>query len=474
MMDKDSIKKRVEEIPTAGQKITYLEQLYKTHRDHCILFYLARLYFDSGEPEKSEALLKEDLRNTSCLEHAYESYSLLIGLYIDQGRRIPEKEIERYSRHFLKLKRNSVQDRNAPNGAVRVPYGKDPFQFERMLGDYYYEQKNYEKAFERYESFYSDMGKPSEIFSPASMRNYIDVLLRMKKSDEALYLLGYVVNLKPYMLDDIHFMADLYKKNGNLVNAVLMLLFAYTLSDGYGVAERRRCRNRIERIIDHIKELQNPGPVEKLIVLFLAGGPLQKVRHFVEELKEQGVQHFFFSYLEGISFFEEGDYPAALGRLLDLCGVYPYLADAYYYALVSMHNLDAAEYHDQIVAFSEKTIELKPGSPVAKDTKRYLGREIGLEEDECEKLLIPSEIGIILNAFLFNGAKVSTLDPLIASLTISKNPYQDALMSLLFKMKRRKEEFFSYLEHVYDLMNEKGKENIGRLLDTCCESYEQC
>lgn len=468
-MDRDSLKKRVEEIPTAGQRIIYLEQLYSTHRDHCILFYLARLYFDNGEPEKSEALLKEDLENTSCLEHAYESYSLLTGLYIDQGRCIQEKEIERYSRLFLKLKRNSVQ-----NGAVRVPYEKDPFQFERMLGDYYYEKKNYEKAVKYYESFYSDMEKPPEIFSPASMRNYIDVLLRMNKSNEALYLLGYVVNLKPYMLDDIHFMADLYKKRGNLVSAVLMLLFAYTLSDGYGVTERRKCRNRIEKIIDHIKELQDSGPIEKIISLFLAGGPFQKVRHFVEELKTQGVQHFFFSYLEGISFFEEQDYSAALSRLLDLCGVYPYLADAYYCALICMYNLDAEEYHDQIVAFSEKTIELKPGSPVAKDTKRYLGRAIGLEEDECEKLLIPSEIGIILNDFLFHGAKVSTLDPLIASLTISKNPYQDALMGLLSRAKRRKEEFFSYLKNVYDLMNEKGKENIGLLLNTCCESYEQC
>jgi tetratricopeptide (TPR) repeat protein len=472
MMDREDIKKRMEEIPTAGQKINYLERLHKIHRDHCILFYLARLYFDSGEPDRSEALLKEDLKNTSCLEHAYESYSLLIGLYIDQGRRIPEKEIERYYRFFFKLKKSSAQNRNAPNGAVS--YGKDPFQFERMLGDYYYEQKIYEKASEFYKSFYSDMDKPPEIFSPASMRNYIDILLRVKKSDEAIYFLGYVVNLKPYMLDDIHFMADLYKKTGNLANAVLMLLFAYTLSDGYGNAERRKCRNRIEKIIDHIKELQDTGPVEKLTVLFLAGGPMQKIRHFVEELKAQGIQHFFFSYLEGISFFEEGDYAAALSRLLDFCDVYPYLADAYYFALISMYALDAVEYHDRIVAFSEKTIELKPRSPLAKGTKRYLGRVIGLEDDECEKLLIPSEIGTILNGFIFHGTKVSTLDPLIASLTISKNPYQDALIGLLSKMKRRKEEFFSYLEHVYDLMNEKGKENIGRLLNTCCESYEQC
>ena len=178
--------------------------------------------------------------------------------------------------------------------------------------------------------------------------------------------------------------------------------------------------------------------------------------------------------LSGISLFEEHNYPAALNRLLDFCGVYPYLADAYHYALVSMYNFDEAAYHDQIIAFSEKTIELKSGSPVAKNTKRYLGKLIGLEEDECERLLIPSEIGTILNDFLFHGAKVSTLDPLIASLTISKNPYQDALMGLLSKVKRRKEEFLSYLKHVYDLMNEKGQENIGLLLSTCCEPFKRC
>jgi hypothetical protein len=468
MMDRDSIKKCVEEIPTSGQKISYLEQLYKTHRDHCILFYLARLYFDSGEPEKSEALLREDLRNISCPEHAYESYSLLTGLYMDQKRDIPEKEIERFSKLFFKLKKNSEQDTNSQNRASRVPYGKDPFQFERMIGDYYYGRSNYEKALEYYGRFYADMDKPPAIFSPPSMRNFIDVLLRIHKIDEALYFLGYVINLKPYMFDDIHFMADLYSKKGDLVNAVLVLLFAYILSDGCGATERIRCRSRIEKIISQVKELRNFDPIEKLTEIILAGGPCKKIGHLVEELKTQGIRHFFFSYLYGISFFEKHEYSAALNSLLDFCGVYPFLADAYHYALVSMNNLDAAEYHDKIVAFSEKTIELKPGTPVARQTKRYLGKAIGLEEDECEKLLIPSEIGIILNDFLFHGAKVSTLYPLIASLTISKNPYQDALMGLLFKVKRRKEEFYSYLKHVYDLMNEKGQVNISRLLSTCC------
>ncbi len=474
MMDRDSIKKHIEKIPTSGQKIHYLEQLYETHRDHCILFYLARLYLDSGEPEKSEALLREDLKNCSCPEHGYESYSLLTGLYMDQNRDIPEKEIERFSKLFLKLKKNSEQDTNSQNGTSRVSYGKDPFQFERMIGDYYYDRNNYEKALEYYERFYADMDKPPAIFSPSSMRNYIGVLLRIHKIDEALYFLGYVINLKPYMLDDIHLMADLYSKKGDLVNAMLVLLFAYILSEGCRVTERKRCRIRIEKIITRIKELQNSGLIEKLTAILLAGGPFKKIRPLVEELKTQGVRHFFFSYLEGISFFEKREYSAALTSLLDFCGIYPFLADAYHYALVSMNNLDEAEYHDKIIAFSERTIELKPGTPVARRTKNYLGKAIGLEEDECEKLLIPSEIGIILNDFLFHGAKVSTLDPLIASLTISKNPYQDALMGLLFKVKRRKEEFYSYLRHVYDLMNEKGRENISRLLSTCCESSRQC
>jgi hypothetical protein len=55
-------------------------------------------------------------------------------------------------------------------------------------------------------------------------------------------------------------------------------------------------------------------------------------------------------------------------------------------------------------------------------TKMYLGNLLGLGENESSKLLISSEIGSILNNFLFHGAPVKTIDKLLGFINYHKKP----------------------------------------------------
>jgi hypothetical protein len=135
-----------------------------------------------------------------------------------------------------------------------------------------------------------------------------------------------------------------------------------------------------------------------------------------------------------------------------------------------MYSLDAVKHSKEIVAAAEKAIELKPDSEVAKITKRYLGTMVGLNEDESQKLLTSYEIGSILNNYLFHDGSVHSLDKLLTSLTVRKNPYQMALVELMSKVSRRKKEFAAYLKNMYDLFNKKGKENIKIILAGMDES----
>lgn len=485
---------------TVEKKIACLEELRDKDKRHFILYTLASLYLEQGETKKSESVLKEDLNINKDPCDAYESYSLLVGMYIDQKREVSDRELNRFTHLFHKMKKNADKQMLNLDKAVANIEGKkdsmdtvtaqemveelvdrkkkidvcikDPFQFERMMGDYYYSGNNMDKAYALYESYYENLDRPIEIFTPDSMRNYVDLLLRKNKPDRALIFMGYVINLKPYMLDDVIYFSQIYYRLNEKISAVLTLLFAHALSDGYSNTYHEKTRELIERMTSELQGLEESQKILNLTDIYLKGENILNLQLIIDGLRKEGVKNFFLSYLEGIYFFTAKDYQSALGKFLEFNEIYPYLADSYCYAMVCMYNLDAVKHSKEIVTAAEKAIELKPDSEVAKMTKSYLGTMLGLNEDESQKLLTSYEIGSILNNYLFHDASVQSLDKLLTSLTIRKNPYQTALVELMSKVSRRKKEFAAYLKNVYDLFNKNGKENIKIILTGMGEFFD--
>ena len=499
-MDIQQIKTSLIKLDKIEEKIAYLEGLYAKDKNHFVLYTLSSLYIETETPVRAEILLKEDLNRVKDPFDAYESYSLLIGLYIDQKKEISRDEISRYLRLFQKMKKTTERMGTARHlssnhgyeestvrdlDKIRLirqegfdeqrkaeSYIRDPFQFERMIGDYYYSRQEYERAFIYYSSFYKDMDKPAQVFTPESMRNYVNILLQQGKTDEALLFMGFIINLKPYMLDDIFNFAGLYHDMGDRTSALLVLMFAHTLTEGYDEQMHARSRKLLDELCEEMQFLPEALKILELTDIYLSGNNLSQLQLLIDGVKKEGVQHFFLYYLEGIYQFARCQYSEALGGFTDFCEIYPYLADVYYYAMVCMFSLDLEKYSDEVITFSEMAIGLKPNSTVANMTKLYLGKVLGIEGKDCEKLLTPSEMGFILEDFLTHNAPVSSLDPLLASLTLPRNPYQVALIKLMSKIDQRKEELVHYLKHVYDLFNENGRNNIKAILTALVEPLD--
>jgi hypothetical protein len=213
-----------------------------------------------------------------------------------------------------------------------------------------------------------------------------------------------------------------------------------------------------------MKGARESEKIGQLTEIFLTGDNIRNTPLVIDGLEREGVKNFFFFYLRGIAGFIMGDYVTSLKNLLEFNEFYPYLADSYYYALVCMYNLDLRKNSREIVSFAEKAIELKPGSRVAKMTKKYLGILLGLDEEESVKLLISSEIAAVMNDFLNKDAPIESLSPLIDSLTIERNPYQVALIQLMSKVNVRRDEYTRYLKKSAENLNENGRKNAGQIL----------
>ena len=483
-MKSHEIRQAIEDLSTAREKIDFLEGLPEKRNTHFVLYTLASLYLEIDAPDKAESLLREDLRICADPCDRYESYALLTGLYMDQHREIPDVEIGEMVHHFQAMIRAAKEEiaklktggEGKGDGRVFADqivrerrkrfeiYVKDPYQLKRMIGDYYYGKSDPQRAYAFYESYYRDLDKPIETFVPESARRYADLLMKRGKTDDALFFTGYIITLKPYMFEDLFSFADLYYGLNDRISALLILMFAHALCEGYDRELAEKSRTLVQRLGAEMEGLTRVGQAGELAKIYLSGERITEMLRLIEGLKKEGIRNFFFSYLEGTVFFVREEYPSALARFTEFNDAYPHLAESHYYQLVCMFKIDRELYSRSIPPAAEKAIELKPHSPLAEMAKIYLGLSIGLSENESPKLLIPAESEAILGDFLNSGSPVSVLDRLIGSLTVTEHTYQTNLVQRLAKLTGRREEFVSYLKHVYDLLNDTGRRNIRRVL----------
>ncbi len=460
------------------RKIAYLETLSKQEKTHFVLYTLSSLLLEEGKSDEAETALREDLALSGDLFDQYESYSLLMGIMIDKKREVRDKEIDGYSSLFDKMREEARLEMEAVEKElqreVQEPFLEkkkrmeaffgDVYQFERLLGDYYYGRGNVQRALLYYGRFYADLDKPVESFVPESMRRYVDVLIKKGDTGEALVFMGYLVNLRPYMLDDLVKFSDLYYMIGDRVSALLLQMFIMTLAEGYSREFYEKSRGMLGLLLAEMKGARGSERIGRLAEIFLTGADVRDTPLVIDELESEGVRNFYFFYLRGVAGFIMGDYVTSLKNLLEFNEFYPYLADSYYYALVCMYNLDLKKNSREIVSYAEKAIELKPGSRIAKMTKKYLGILLGLDEEESHKLLISSEIAAIMNDFVYGSAPVESLSPLVDSLTVERNPYQVALIQVMSKVNVRKEEYTRYLAGSAENLNDNGRRNTDRIL----------
>ncbi|MGQ9615557.1 MAG: tetratricopeptide repeat protein [Spirochaetota bacterium] len=480
---------------TLQEKLLYLETLYREDEDHYLAYELAHLYLQVGARSKAEEVLRDDLDRRLNPFDAYESYSLLVGLYIDRRSEIPEDMIRRFDDLFLKMKKKAPSTlakldseerfyHESREGLVgkdhrtyeellmlrrRVEgYTRDLLQYERMIGDYYYMHNDYERALHYYDHFYQDLDKPPGTFNPRSMRNYVTSLLKQNRLGDAIYFLGLLVNLKPYMFSDLFWLATLYYQLGDCTSALIVMMFTNTLADGYSKTFYEESHAMILRLIEEMEEEpfsgNSEGKAVSLARAYLSGSNLSSFHILIDGMRSEGVHNFFFQYLEGVSYFIKGDYRFALDRFREFQAFYPYLAETHYYEMQCMYMIDPKVYGEDILERAEQTIKLKPDSLIARFSKQQLGVMLGLGKKDGEKLLVPYEIEKVLNDFITLGSEVKELEKLLPPLTIPENSYQIAQVQLMSRVSHRREEYISFLKDRYSSLNGHGKKKIAEVL----------
>jgi hypothetical protein len=107
---------------------------------------------------------------------------------------------------------------------------------------------------------------------------------------------------------------------------------------------------------------------------------------------------------------------------------------AYYYHLWRGMRKELRSYSAKAARpLLEKCAALAPASTMARESRRELGRLIGIGETAGEKLLVPAEIEAVFSRILA-GAPFARLEPVMALLDTPDNDYQLSCMYALGKL----------------------------------------
>ncbi|NLJ05046.1 MAG: hypothetical protein GX435_04950 [Exilispira sp.] len=249
------------------QRIKYINGIIKHNDEKAFVFELCNSYLEQKNPEKARAeLLKRAKSSKKTIIERYDYISYFIGIsldynlqitdnnvkliksidkklfnYLDKQKNNIEKKISKLSTDLKKQKENSskfysinkkIQLLLQEKDQISI-YSMDPFQLERMMGDYYYKMKEPELALYWYKKFYSNLDKPISYFTIQPLRNYIQLLLDNKEINQAILYQGFLCNLSPYLFDDLYKLADLLSLYKDQLSSLFTLMFINTLSQSY-------------------------------------------------------------------------------------------------------------------------------------------------------------------------------------------------------------------------------------------------
>ena len=162
------------------QRIKYINGIIKHNDEKAFVFELCNSYLEQKNPEKARAeLLKRAKSSKKTIIERYDYISYFIGIsldynlqitdnnvkliksidkklfnYLDKQKNNIEKKISKLSTDLKKQKENSskfysinkkIQLLLQEKDQISI-YSMDPFQLERMMGDYYYKMKEPELA----------------------------------------------------------------------------------------------------------------------------------------------------------------------------------------------------------------------------------------------------------------------------------------------------------------------------------------
>ncbi|MEJ5273396.1 MAG: hypothetical protein WH035_04655 [Spirochaetota bacterium] len=484
-VSKEKVIKLMEELnkqKSLEEKILLLQKQIKKIYNKDIIMTLSSLYVEKQDYDNARNLLYRYMKkaNIDVLER-YEFASYYLGITLDYILSIGKKEIKTIEKIDQKFK-NSVNKRliylekklkKANNiEKLKIEYDKllkyktDPYQLERMMGDYFFRNNQQDEAYKWYFAFYSDLNKPISYFTTQPLRNYIQILINRNEYKEAIIYQGYLCNLFPYMFDDLMALSELFDKIQQPLSSLFISMFMNTLAQNYDEIEYRKSIALILSYLEKLKGTEYYKLAYNLVNSFLIGKEPENVEDIINKFIANGINNFFFEYLLGVCSSIKKDYLSAKDHFEKFNKLYPYCAESYFLLLDSILNIEGKEGKDikTIVFLAEKVIELKPSSQMAIYCKKYIGKSIGLNEKQSLKLITTPELIRMVDGFTKNGESASIFTSLLDSFDNPDNVYLTAAIQILSEIKERKNELITFLKMYYLKANKEQKRNIDIIL----------
>ena len=506
--EKQVIMNNIKNISNVEQRIKYIKDIIKHNDEKIFVFQLCNSYLEQNNPEKARSeLLKKAKSSKKSIIERYDYISYFVGISLDYNLKIAdsnvkliksidkklfkylddrnskiEKKISILSKDLKKQKENSskfysinkkMQLLLQEKDQISI-YSMDPFQLERMMGDYYYKMKEPELALYWYKKFYNNLNKPLSYYTIQPLRNYIQLLLDFKEINQAILYQGFLCNLSPYLFDDLYKLADLLSLYKDQLSSLFTLMFINTLSQSYDEIHYKKSQIFIFSILEKLKGSEIYQLAYNLVSIYLTGKDIETLPEIISKFQNSGINHFFFYYLLGLSYNNQKIYDKSIENLKQSIAIYPYCAEAYFFLLDSILSLEKEQQvsnqidmkPEEKINLAEKVIELKPDSQISLICKTYLGKSIGLSEKQATKIITTPELKKMVDSYTKYGAPVNVFDPLLESFSNPKNVYQTAAIEVLSSIQVRKSELILYLKTYYIKANTNQREIIDSILSS--------
>jgi hypothetical protein len=175
--------------------------------------------------------------------------------------------------------------------------------------------------------------------------------------------------------------------------------------------------------------------------------------------------HPFLQYILLACEFETSG--ASQNDLKEYVAIEPYFKGlpAYYYHFWRGMKKGQGEYTFQTAkAVIEKCILLANSTSFAEETRRELGRILGLSESQGQKILLGPELDVIFNNIM-DGGDITLLDPVVELISIPDNVYGMAAVLMLRQLQTRVPRVNKYLNQKKDASSGRLKERLIMVLE---------
>lgn len=292
---------------------------------------------------------------------------------------------------------------------------------------------------------YSEAFKNKGLFlNESDYDNYLGLLARNGKWHDALRVYFSLINTRGFTTGDGLMISSLYEKTSEYDKSLSAAMFE--LYDLY--IEKKITSDEIRAKASELKTvIKNKLDSESYIMFleqldgyvgFINGrfADAYSVFRKYSLFNGDSFQRFFY-YVSEFTTQVDKIQVDEIARYVELESIFQSNQGYYFHLWNAMKRGEGSYTYNGIKDVLNKTLDVGKNSRYVSDTKKEIGRLLGIPENECDYVITRQNVLVILDSFLSTKNPV-TLDPICGLLSITNNPYTDECISILREFRDKK------------------------------------